>query len=227
MKLISTFKNYRLVKPCSLILTFCFSWQLSSLATTTPQRKGSFNLMPIVMTPLKGYCSQGVSYLSWNSLQESNSSHFEIQRSSDGINFSNTGRVAAQLISDKVVQYKFTDAAANEGINYYRLKYFDNDGHYQFSNIIVVHVQIKGIQISAVYPGPFVDKVNITVASEVKTRGMIMLFDNTGKMLVTDQPLFNKGVTVHTLDNLSGLAKGVYILKVQAGETVLTQQLVK
>jgi len=185
------------------------------------------NLLPVVWTPLKGYCSQGISYLSWSSLQESNSSHYEIQRSEDGLNFYNTGKVMAQTTSDKVVEYGFNDAKASEGINYYRIKYYDNDEHFQYSNTIALNVRIKGISITTIYPGPFVDRVNVTIASEGRVNSSITLFDNTGKMLVSQQSVLNKGVTTVTVDKLENLAKGIYIMKVQAGETVLTQKLIK
>lgn len=211
----------------ALLLLFITSGQLQVCAETSGTAHAGKKFLPIVMTPLKGYSGAGIPYLTWSSLQESNSSHFEIQRSSDGLNFYNTGSVMAQRSSDKVVEYSFRDAAANEGTSYYRLKYFDNDGHYQFSNTIVLTVRIRGIHISAVYPAPFTDKVSITIASEVKTRGTILLFDNTGRMLFRSQPIMNKGVTTHVIDKLNNLADGVYIIKVQAGETILTQKLIK
>ncbi|HAO47464.1 MAG TPA: T9SS type A sorting domain-containing protein [Ferruginibacter sp.] len=182
---------------------------------------------PIVWTPLKGYYFQGVAYLSWSSLQESNSSHFEIQLSTDGVNFSATGRVPAQSVSDRVMLYSFNDLKAAEGTNYYRVQYFDNDGHYQYSNTIVLNVLIKGINITSIYPGPFTDKVNVTVASETKAISRIMLYDNTGRMVASKETKLNKGITTLTVDRLEGLAKGIYIIKVQAGETSITQKLIK
>jgi len=184
-------------------------------------------LPPIVWTPLKGNYSRGISYLSWSSLQESNSSHFEIERSNDGVNFYYVGKVMAQTSSDKVVSYNYNDAGADEGMNYYRVHYFDKDDHFQYSNTIILNVLIKGINITAIYPAPFTDKMNVTVASEVKTTASIQLFDNTGKVLISQQPVLNKGVTTLAIDRLEGLAKGMYIIKVQAGETIVTKKLIK
>lgn len=218
----------RTVKLVSLILflgqSFAFAGESSIYSNGI---RGNDFLPPIVWTPLKGNYSQGISYLSWSSLQESNSSHFEIERSTDGVNFYYVGKVMAQTASDKVVFYSYNDATADEGMNYYRVHYFDKDDHFQYSNTIILNVRIKGINITSIYPAPFTDKVNVTVASEMRTTGSIQLFDNTGKIIISRQPVLNKGVTMLTIDRLEGLAKGMYIIKVQAGETIITQKLIK
>lgn len=183
--------------------------------------------LPVVLTPLKGYYSHGVSYLFWSSLQESNSSHFEIQRSNDGLSFYNVGKVQAKSSSDTEVDYKFADIHTGAGANYYRLKLLDKDGRFQYSNIFMVNVAIMGIDVTAIYPGPFVDKINVTISSESGILADIMLFDCTGKVLSSQQAILNKGTTELTIKNLNKLAKGFYIIKVRAGETVITKKIMK
>ena len=183
--------------------------------------------LPVVLTPLKGYYSKGVSHLYWSSLQESNSSHFEIERSTDGINFYQVGKVIAKSSSDKEVDYSFDDLRSNAGINYYRLKLLDKDKQFQYSNIQVLNVNIKGIDITGIYPGPFIDKINVTISSEVPVMSKIDLFDNTGKLLISRQAVLNKGVTNVVIDKLDNLTRGLYIIKVQAGETIVVKKLMK
>jgi len=231
MKIITVTQEYRsvrrVIKLVVLTLFIAQSFAHAGERLVIKDNIAQHGYLPVVWTPLKGYCSQGISYLSWSSLQESNSSHYEIQRSDDGLNFYNTGKVMAQSTSDKVVEYGFNDSKASEGLNYYRIKYYDNDGHFQFSNTITLNVRIKGITITTIYPGPFVDRVNVTIASEVRTNTSITLFDNNGKILVSQQSVLNKGVTTLVVDKLENLARGIYIMKVQAGETILTQKLIK
>lgn len=187
---------------------------------------GAGNL-PVVLTPLKGYYSKGVSHLYWKSLQESNSSHFEIERSSDGIEFEIVGKVIAKGSSDKEVNYNYDDIRANAGLNYYRLKLLDKDGKYQYSNIELLTVNIEGINVTAIYPTPFTDKVNVVVSSETRAQSNIDLFDNTGKLLISQRSVLNKGVTNLSIDNLDRLATGMYIIKVQAGDVIVTKRIIK
>ncbi len=183
--------------------------------------------LPVVLTPLKGYYSKGKSHLYWKSLQESNSSHFEIQRSEDGIIFIQVGQVMARGNSDKEVEYTFIDIKSAVGINYYRLKLQDRDGKFQYSNIEVVNVKVEGINITGIYPEPFIDKLNVTIASDARVRTIISLYDNTGKLLISRQTDISKGITNVTIDNLSNLLKGLYSIRVQAGETMIIKRLVK
>lgn len=184
-------------------------------------------ILPIVLTPLKGSYSKGIAHLTWSSLQEINSSHFEIQKSTDGVNFIQLGRVNANGNSETEVNYSFDDIKASAGINYYRLKLVDKDGFYQNSNTVAVNVNIKGVNITGIYPAPFSDKVNVTVSTEVNEHALIMLLDNTGKLLRTQQNVLSKGINNIIVDNLSNLAKGFYIIRIYAGKSVIVKKLVK
>lgn len=189
------------------------------------ETKGTF--LPVVLTPLKGYYSQGRSYLFWSSLQESNSSHFEIQKSTDGLNFVTIGKVMAMSNSDSEVDYTYTEINTDGGKNYYRLKLLDKDGRFQYSNIFLINVTIKGINITSIYPGPFVDKINVSVSSEVRTAGNVKLFDYNGNILSNREIVLNKGVTDIVIENLDKLPRGSYIIKVQADDIVVTKKLIK
>jgi len=183
--------------------------------------------LPIILTALKGSYANGVSSLTWSTLQESNSSHFDIERSSDGVNFTAIGKTDAKGVSDKQTNYAFNDIRVNPGTNYYRLKLVDKDGLYQYSNVVALSVSIKGTNVTGIYPNPFTDKVNIAVSSEVNTQASISLFDNAGKLLAKQVSTINKGANNVVLQNLDNLARGFYIIKVQVGDVVTTQKLIK
>ncbi|HMK02756.1 MAG TPA: T9SS type A sorting domain-containing protein [Ferruginibacter sp.] len=232
MKQISTPLRSMSLKVCvvTFLLTLLLITGKTSVVYAAPGVGAAYNginALPVVLTPLKGVYSKGVSHLYWTSLQESNSHYFEIQRSTDGINFIPVGKINAKGSSDLEVNYSHEDISADGGVNYYRLKLLDRDGRFQYSNIEMVNVNIKGINVTGIYPAPFTDKVNVTVSSEVSTQAKINLFDNTGKLLISQQAVLNKGVSNVAVDRLSGLARGIYIIKVQVGETIITKRLIK
>lgn len=184
-------------------------------------------VLPVSLTGLKGTYSGGVAHLTWGTQQEYNSNYFEIERSTDGANFSSLGKVAAAGNSTQTLNYKFDDIKANAGNNYYRLKMVDKDGSFEYSNIVMINVSIKGLNVTGIYPTPFTDKVNISVSSEMATDATIRILDNTGKVMAKQQSAIHKGITTITMDNLGQLAKGFYIIEVQSGETKVTQKLMK
>jgi len=237
MKTISTPQAYLPVQRCLLLFAVVFLCstgkpsvafaKLSSYSTPFGSELRLAGNLPAILTPLKGYYSNGVSHLYWKSLQESNGSHYEIERSNDGISFVSVGRVMAKGVSDKEVDYSFDDIKSNAGLNYYRLKQVDRDGAFKNSNIEVLNVTIKGIHITGIYPAPFADKVNVTVSSEEKAAAGVILYDITGKLIVSRQAVLNKGVTTLAIDDLDHLAMGLYIIKVQVGEITVVKKIIK
>lgn len=178
-------------------------------------------------TSLDALYNNGVTKLSWKTLQESNSSHFEVERSADGVNFSFIGKVNAAGTSNNEISYKLDDINVKQGVNYYRLKIVDKGGQFTYSNIAVVNVTIKGTFITGVYPSPFNDRVSVTVSSESAAQANCSLFDNTGKLVTNIQSSLRKGVNTVTLNNLGNLSKGAYFLQVQVGAIIQTQKLIK
>ena len=82
--------------------------------------------------------SQGANLLQWNTLYESNTSHFEIQRSADEQNYTTIGTVTAFGESNTLRSYTYTDRTAGNGTWYYRLLAKDKDGQQNFSSIVKV-----------------------------------------------------------------------------------------
>lgn len=90
----------------------------------------------------------------WNTALENGLSHYEVERSRDGNDFSAIGEVKAQL-GNSSNEYSFIDAHAFTGTNYYRIKSVDKDGKFKFS--VVVRVAIEPIATDKkllLYPNP-------------------------------------------------------------------------
>lgn len=76
--------------------------------------------------------------ITWTTLQETNTSHFDVQRSVDGVRFTTIGTVAAAGQSDRSISYQFDDRTAQAGTVYYRLLQVDKDGRQSFSTVVKV-----------------------------------------------------------------------------------------
>ncbi len=183
--------------------------------------------LPIVITNLSGVYANGVSKLSWASESEQNFSHFEVEFSSTGSNFTRLGNVNGAGNSSSRIGYGFNHLQPVTGLNYYRLKMVDRDGRFTYSNVVALNVTIKGLTIASVYPNPFTDKVNIAIAAASKAKVAIRLFDNAGKLVYSNETMTQVGNNNFTISNLAKLAAGTYIVQVSAGDEVLTTQLTK
>lgn len=184
-------------------------------------------VLPVTLSSFTGAYMDGVSNLLWTTESESNSDYFEVLYSNDGVNYASAGKVNAAGNSFRQQQYKFEDNKAIAGANYYRLKMVDKDGRYVLSNILVLKGAGKGLLVTRVFPTPFTDNVNLSIASKVKAQATIRIMDNAGRVLVNQANTVNKGVTLISVNSLGKLSSGIYILEVRAGDEVFTQKLIK
>ena len=74
--------------------------------------------------------------LQWRTMQEQNASHYNVQRSEDGIRFRTIGMVMAQGTTASITDYNFNDKNAAGAMYYYRLQQVDLDGSINYSSII-------------------------------------------------------------------------------------------
>lgn len=76
--------------------------------------------------------------IEWKTATEHNSSYFEVERSTDTIDFSSIGAVTASFNSNSIKRYQFVDNHPKIGLNYYRLRQFDTNGNNKTHSLIVV-----------------------------------------------------------------------------------------
>lgn len=76
--------------------------------------------------------------LSWTTASETNIFGFDVERSSDQINFDRIGFVRGHQTAAISRQYSFIDNKITSGNYYYRLKQIDNDGSFQYSEILSI-----------------------------------------------------------------------------------------
>src|ERR1041384_8729340 len=89
-----------------------------------------------------------------------NSSYFGVERSTDGVLFTEIGRVKASGNSSITEQYSYLDANYPKTILYYRLNEVDESGASTYSNIISINIAAEAISLTALYPNPALNLLN-------------------------------------------------------------------
>lgn len=149
----------------------------------------------------------GSAALRWKTVEEVNSSYFEVQRSADAKVWTAIGEVKANVNSKSSVNYYFDDMQPNLGTNYYRLKMVDIDGSYAMSTIRQLAGDFAGADLM-LYPNP--------VSNELSIKG------TTGKA-ITKMELLNQSGRVVLSRNAEGallpinvktISAGVYVVKI-------------
>ncbi|MCB9034144.1 MAG: T9SS type A sorting domain-containing protein [Chitinophagales bacterium] len=184
----------------------------------------SVSPLPVELLSFTGYNDGQINVLNWITASEINTDKFIIERSPNGVGFNQIGEVDAAGNSSAELSYNFNDESPLLGNNYYRLKIVDNDGTYEYSNIILLNVNhIVKDAIANIYPNPTNAFVNIDYQSTTNNNLNINIYDATGKLMLNKQEAVNEGLNKLILD-LSVLAKGTYILQMNNQDGTLNNQ---
>jgi len=101
------------------------------------------NSLPVELASFDAELIGSDGYLTWRTETEESNSHFDVERSVDGVNFVKVGEVTGAGTTDQAQDYDFTDANIDRlGVTdvYYRLKQVDFDNDFEYSNIEVVGI---------------------------------------------------------------------------------------
>ncbi|WP_370086680.1 T9SS type A sorting domain-containing protein [Ekhidna sp.] len=159
--------------------------------------------------------------LAWITAQEINNDHFEIEYSTDGLEFENIGEVTGNGTTNEVSEYSFTHSGLKSGFNYYRLKQVDFDGQYEYSEIKRVSLgAFEDVSIS-IYPNPTDERTTIRVNDGIATQIELITLGGT----VLKSIRYEEGMTSHTFD-VTNLESGMYLIRVQGPDVKTIKRLV-
>lgn len=172
--------------------------------------------LPVSLIDFKGENINGNNVLSWSTATEMNNKGFQVQYSIDGKNFTDIGFVNSKQESGNsasILRYQFTDSKYTTGNAYYRLVQVDKDGKSNFSKVILVKGnKIASLTLSALYPNPAKEKLNILLSSPLNNRVNIAIADLTGKIVRRQAFSVVKGENNFEMQ-ISSLAGGTYFIK--------------
>jgi hypothetical protein len=196
--------------------------------TNNPLDKGAFtitasagNTLPVSLSAFTAHRSDKINVLEWTTQQEINTSHFVIERGSDGVNFTSIGQVQAKGNSNTPVSYTFADSKPAKGNNYYRLKMVDKDNSVKLSD--THRLQNEGAVDITVYPNPVIDKLNVAVVAYKTTEGQLTISDISGKVVYSRSVRLPEGTTVLPV-SLGNISTGTYIMKIQLDDAVVVRK---
>ena len=183
------------------------------------------NQRPLAVS-LMNFGAKGVgnsALLSWSTASESQNSHFLIERSEDGKNFSAIGTVKGSGTTSARQFYTFTDYLPSKTQNYYRLQQVDFDGKKTFSSIINFNFQAKKLK-SKVFPTVVSDFV--TLEFESKDDAQIDVRDIFGRLISSQKAENTEGVNSFYL-NLNNAQNGFYFISVLTSDKMETHKIQK
>jgi hypothetical protein len=174
-------------------------------------------LLPVELLYLSAKATNSETILvEWATATEINNEGFEIQRSTNGVDFNTIGWQQGFGNYSGKLDYSFTDYEVANNVNYYyRLKQMDFDGQYEYSKIVSVNIHNLASFIE-IYPVPANDYVFIKSSADIIS---VEVFDFAGRKLMSE--IGTKEI------NLSSLTSGAYLLLVNTTSGTETLKLMK
>ncbi|MGB0430289.1 MAG: hypothetical protein ACPGLV_07425 [Bacteroidia bacterium] len=162
-------------------------YYLGTGTSTTP--------LPVDLSYFKSTCfNNGLLNFEWETLSETNSSHFELQLSENGLDYFTVAEIMGQGTTLNPTLYQQTVGNSKKA-NFARLKQVDFDGSVDFSNTI--NIDCSGSNKTYVLTG------NTISLDEPE---LVNVFSTNGKMVTR----FENATTV----DLNILGKGIYLVQI-------------
>lgn len=171
-------------------------------------------VLPLKLISFSGNVHNNMVMLNWKTSNEVNMKDYEIERSSNGINFVTIGNIDSRNIFNTDQQYNFTDPLQISGTNFYRLRMVDVDGRYSYSAVLKIsNGKISENGISSVV-NPFSDKISFQYRSVVTGQVWIKLTDMSGRTVRSLNTSVLTGVNSMNVEGLQTLPGGIYFIEV-------------
>ena len=170
-----------------------------------------FTTLPVKLVSLTAQPASGEVVIHWGTQTEDDLSYFSVERSVDGNNFVEIGRVAAAGGTDLGHSYVYTDFNPGTGMDYYRLKMVGVTGEISYSWMVTADLSAAaGLTI---FPNP-ADGGAISVRTGISD-GEVYTVD-----VYNDQGMLVRHVSASTplvmVRFIPALLPGIYVAKVSS-----------
>ncbi len=169
--------------------------------------------VPVTFISVEATALANNNTIKWTVADEYNLNFYNIEKSTDGVNFTVVGTVLAT----RNMQYNFADVTISN-VAYYRISANGYNGYKKLSVVVLVRRNIKAVV--SVYPNPVVEVLSIT---GLQTESQIKIKNVTGQLI---REYKTTATTFST--NLATLKSSIYIVEVYSkNELIWIQKIIK
>jgi hypothetical protein len=120
----------------------------------------------------------------WITATETNNRGFDIQKSTNGKEFTTIGWVDGNGTTDNSSDYSFEDKDVRANVvYYYRLKQIDNDGKESLSKVVASVIKDISVVVYDVFPNPYKDMTQLRYIITRPANVTIEISDILGRMV--------------------------------------------
>lgn len=195
---------------CALVSAFSGYTDLGS--NVYPQN----TTLPVDLLSFTGTYNNQATQLNWETAAEVNLRHFEVERSTDGVNFT-----AIATVNAGGTRYQYTDdlSAVSGNVFHYRLKAVDNDDRFKYSQVVTIRKGNQDISGVILHPSPVNSgRGSIRFQAERNGEADIRVIDLTGKVVLQQKVRVYTGANSVPVNQLDRLKPGNYVLQLTTAD---------
>ena len=181
---------------------------------------GTFNdptdtTLPVELLSFTAASTRGENLLNWQTASEINNSHFEVQRSYNGMEFESIGTVNGFGNSNVIVNYRFVDRSPSK-TTFYRLVQFDHNGDSEIHRTLRVENQFESEYFEISYSN---DRSHPIIISSQAKIPSIDLYNHLGQLIYHGEQ--RKHLTLDT----GSWRSGIYFIHIRTGTEVVKRKI--
>jgi hypothetical protein len=179
-------------------------------------------LLPIDLLSFTATTEDTHVQINWSTTSETNNDYFNIERSTDGVNFSSIEKINGGGNSTQPLSYSSVDHPPIEGWCYYRLREMNFNGNVRYSNIVAVDFHKANDFIFHTYPNPFSDKTTFRISQKLN-HATLTVYNSCGHIVKEIKNISGRKITLYR----DKLPNGIYIIRLtQDNAVIATRKLV-
>jgi hypothetical protein len=186
------------------------------------------NPLPVQLTSFAGKVDEhNLATLRWTTASEYNTAYFALERSAEGITFTEVGRVPAAGASNQSLAYQWDDLQHLTHLTYYRLRQADNDGTVVYSSVVSLSPNnTLSSRLLEVYPNPSAGQnIQLLLQGYSGEPITLRLTDTLGRTLLSQSLTPSDARYLAPLPLLQALASGTYILTLVSSSPPIQKRL--
>lgn len=176
-------------------------------------------VLPIKVEFFRGAKQQNGNLLDWKvTCTSTDYAVLSVERSTDGRNFRTIHTEQATALRCQS-PFNYTDATAQAGTQYYRIKMTEPDGKFTYSQLVVITGKAKGFEIVSLYPNPVQSTSTLNLSAANAGNMQLVITDMSGRLMQKQTVRLQSGSNLVQL-RVASLAKGTYQVTLvgEAGE---------
>jgi hypothetical protein len=201
------------------------------LASTTSTAVGVIaytdDPLPVELAFFSGVLNGNEIELRWRTETEVNNYGFDIESTKDNSDWFTIGFVEGHGNSNSPKQYSFVDNDISlSGEYYYRLKQIDNDGTYEYSDVVSVEVTVPNkFYLSQNYPNPFNPTSRIDFSLPEKQMTSLKVYNLMGELVSELVNEIREPGSYSVIFDATELPSGIYFYTISAGRYFETNKM--